>query len=168
MKIEFPKAQPQQAKVLSDLAIESKGHWGYSKEQLDIWRKDLKIEEEEITQNLVRTILAEGELVGFFSIKREKNEDVLDHLWLLSKAIGRGIGNQAFKKIKEDCMNLKIEEFTVISDPDAEGFYLKQGCVRVGEVESKPQNRMLPKLKYRIKEIIQNQSCHTTPASAPR
>lgn len=167
MKIEFPNALPCQAEVLSDLAIESKGHWGYSKEQLDVWRKDLKIEKEYITQNLVRTILADGELVGFYAIKKEKNEDVLDHLWLLSKAIGRGIGNHAFQKIKEDCTTLKIEEFAVISDPDAEGFYLKQGCVRVGEVESKPQNRMLPKLKYRIEETIQSQSTHTTPAVAP-
>lgn len=156
MKIEFPKAQPQQAKVLSDLSVESKGHWGYSKEQLNIWRKDLKIEEEEITQNLIRTILADGDLVGFYSIKREKNEDILNDLWLLPKAIGRGIGKLAFEKIKEDCLNLRIEEFVVISDPNAEGFYLKQGCVRIGEVQSKPQNRMLPKLKYLIKERIQN------------
>lgn len=154
MKIEFPKALPQQADALSELALESKGHWGYSKEQLNIWRKDLRIQPEYITQTLVRTILVEGELVGFYAIKREENKDVLDHFWLLSKAIGRGIGNLAFRKIKEDCIRLDIEEFTLISDPDAEGFYLKQGCIRVGEIESKPQKRMLLKLRYSMKEPL--------------
>lgn len=151
MLIEFHNASPDQADVLSDLAIESKGHWGYSKKQLDVWRNDLRITEEYISGNLLRTISADGELVGFFAIKNVDKECLLDHLWLLPKRIGQGVGKQTFERVKEECAFLKIEEFALISDPNAEGFYLKQGCVRVGEVESKPQSRMLPKLIYRIK-----------------
>ncbi len=148
MKIEFPKATPDQASILSDIAIESKGHWGYSRALLDLWRKDLRVEEAYIAKECVRTILVDGELVGFFAINSEDRE--LDHFWLLSKVIGKGVGKRAFQKVKEDCAELGIDAFTIVSDPNAEGFYLSRGAVRVGEVESVPQNRMLPKLRCRV------------------
>ena len=43
-QITFKDAQPEHGELLSDIAIESKGYWGYSRHQLDIWRKDLRIE----------------------------------------------------------------------------------------------------------------------------
>ncbi len=155
MKIEFPRAVPGQAEILSDLAIESKGYWGYSNARLETWRKDLRIEKEYIAAHLVRTIVVDGRLIGFFAIKRDASEDVLDHLWLSPEAIGRGIGGLTFRKIREDCAALGIVEIAIISDPNAEGFYLRQGAVRIGEVESVPQNRMLPKLCYRMEDKME-------------
>lgn len=150
MKLEFPRAEPSQAAALSVLAIESKGHWGYPKLLLELWRKNLRIESEYISSHFVRTVVANGETVGFFAIKRESDGSILDHLWLLPKVIGKGIGGLAFRKIEEDCRTLGIREFNIVSDPNAEGFYLRQGAKRVGEVESIPQNRMLPKLTYTL------------------
>ena len=152
MKTDFRNALASQANTLSDLAIESKGHWGYSRTQLDVWRKDLRIEEEYIERNSVQAIYSEDQLVGFFAIKKGKEENCLDHLWLLPEAIGKGIGKLVFERIVEECIALSIEEFLIISDPDAEGFYLRQGAERIGEVESIPQKRMLPKLKYCIEQ----------------
>ncbi len=157
MEIEFRKAKPEEAECLSDLAIESKGHWGYAQEQLDIWRKDLRVEREYIEKHTVRTIWLNSDRIGFFAIKKEE-EITLDHFWLLSRAIGRGIGKVVFQEIEKTCIALGIEEFVIVSDPNAEGFYLHQGAQQIGEVESTPQNRMLPKLLYRVKESIQCQS----------
>jgi len=150
MNISFNQATASQANELSDLAIESKGYWGYSDEQLNLWRKDLRIEKDYIEKHIVQTILLDNELVGFFAIKTA--ERLLDHFWLLPVAIGKGIGKAAFEKIKQLCSRNRIEDFTIISDPDAEGFYLKQGAVKIGEIESIPQKRMLPKLRYSIQE----------------
>jgi nucleoside diphosphate kinase len=75
---------------------------------------------------------------------------MLDHLWLLPNAIGKGISNRAFKEIEKECLRLGIRKFSVVSDPNAEGFYLHQGAKRIVEVESIPQKRMLPKLIYKI------------------
>jgi hypothetical protein len=36
------------------------------------------------------------------------------------------------------------------SDPDAEGFYLKKGALKFGEVYSGPQKRKLPKLIFTV------------------
>ncbi|WOO39518.1 GNAT family N-acetyltransferase [Rubellicoccus peritrichatus] len=149
MVIDFRKAQLKEADLLSDIAIESKGYWGYPAELLNLWRKDLHIEKEYIEKNTVRTIWRNSEIVGFFAIKEEK-EVILDHLWLLPKAIGQGIGSKAFREIEKECSLLEISSFVIVSDPDAEGFYLHQGAIKIGEVESIPQNRMLPKLRYVI------------------
>src|SRR5690554_4079611 len=82
MKIEFTKSKPDEAEILSDLAIESKGYWGYSREQLEVWRNDLRITPEYIAENTVRTICSETETerAGFFAIQ-QKEDAILDHLW---------------------------------------------------------------------------------------
>lgn len=149
MSIMFRPSQAIEAAALSDIAIESKGHWGHSREQLEIWRKDLQISTEYIETNTVETIWQETSKVGFIAIKREP-EPILDHLWLLPKAIGRGFGKLAFRRAIVLAEKMGIETLTIISDPDAEGFYLRMGAERIGEISSIPQNRMLPQLLYRI------------------
>lgn len=149
MKVEFSSATPVDSDLLSDIAIESKGHWGYPRETLELWRKDLRIAPAYIDAHTVRIIRVDAEAAGFFAIKNEE-EPILDHLWLLPRFIGKGIGALAFKEILRECRQLGIREFVIVSDPDAEGFYLRQGAVRIGEVESIPQNRMLPKLVFRL------------------
>ncbi|MGK0239629.1 MAG: hypothetical protein ACI92G_003107 [Candidatus Pelagisphaera sp.] len=97
MSIMFRPSQPDEAAVLSDIAIESKGHWGYSREQLEVWRKDLRILPSYIKANTIETIWQDELKVGFFAIKLNP-KPILDHLWLLPKAIGHGIGKLAFQR----------------------------------------------------------------------
>lgn len=78
------------------------------------------------------------------------SQEQLDHLWLLPKAIGKGYGNLVFEQIIAECNRLDISNFYIISDPDAERFYLKKGALKVGEVYSEAQKRMLPKLAFII------------------
>lgn len=150
MKIDFRNAQPEQAEALSNLAIESKGHWGYSTALLDLWRKDLRVEKEFILKHIVEAFYFDDELIGFFAIKLNKDQNELEHLWVLPKFIGKGIGKLAFERIQKTCILHGIEELIIVSDPNAEDFYIKMGANRIGEVPSIPQNRMLPKLKYRM------------------
>ena len=147
--LEFIDAEVQHTDLLRDTLIDSKGYWGYSQEQLEIWRSSLTFEEEYVVRNRVKLILKESEVVGFFSIVKG-DVDELDHLWLLPKSIGKGYGSLAFEEIILECKSLGITEIDITSDPDAEGFYLKKGALKVGEVYSEPQQRMLPKLKFSV------------------
>ena len=147
--LNFIDAEAKHTELLRDVLISSKGYWGYSKEQLEEWRSNLKFEEAYITGNTVKLILKDKEVIGFFAIVKG-DSDVLDHLWLLPKAIGKGYVNLVFKQIISECHRLEISNFDIISDPDAEGFYLKKGALKVGEVYSQPQNRMLPTLKFTV------------------
>jgi N-acetylglutamate synthase-like GNAT family acetyltransferase len=76
--------------------------------------------------------------------------DALDHFWLLPNFIGKGYGNLVFEQILLECKALEISRFYIISDSNAEGFYLKKGALRVGEVYSDAQNKMLPKLLFTL------------------
>lgn len=64
MRIEFARSTPDEADFLSNLALESKAHWGYPQAQLELWRKDLRITPEYIEENTVRTIRAGPDRVG--------------------------------------------------------------------------------------------------------
>jgi N-acetylglutamate synthase-like GNAT family acetyltransferase len=147
--LHFIDAEAKHTELLRDTLISSKGYWGYSQEQLEQWRSNLRFEDEYVARNTVKLILDESDVIGFFAIVKG-DIDELDHLWLLPKAIGKGFGNLVFEKILSECKILDITEFYIISDPDAEGFYLKKGALKVGEVYSEPQKRMLPKLKYLV------------------
>lgn len=147
--LNFIEAEAKHTELLRDTLISSKGYWGYSDEQLAKWKSNLKFEEKYIASNTVKLIQKGTEVIGFFAIvKGDDNE--LDHFWLLPEAIGKGYGNKVFEQILSECKTLKITYFHIISDPDAEGFYLKKGAIKVGEVYSEPQRRMLPKLKYSV------------------
>jgi N-acetylglutamate synthase-like GNAT family acetyltransferase len=147
--LHFIDAEARHAELLRDTLIASKGYWGYSQEQLEQWRANLTFEAEYIARNTVKLVMAESDLIGFFAIVKG-DIDELDHLWLLPKAIGKGYGNLVFEQVLAECKTLEITEFFIISDPDAEGFYLKKGALKVGEVYSEPQKRMLPKLKFLV------------------
>ncbi|MFT5705923.1 MAG: hypothetical protein ACI9ES_000193 [Oceanospirillaceae bacterium] len=145
--LEFIEAQPSENILLRDILIESKGYWGYSREQLDIWRSSLKFESEYIASNTVKLITKDSKVIGFYALTRS-DIDELDHLWLLPEAIGLGNGNTTFEQILRECASVGIGEFFITSDPDAVGFYLKKGAVLVEGIYSVPQKRMLPRLKY--------------------
>lgn len=147
--LEFLDAEAKDAELLRDLLITSKGYWGYSQEQLEKWRSNLTFKEEYIARNTVKLIVKENDVIGFFALVKGDSHE-LDHLWLLPNAIGKGYGNRAFDQILAECEALGISDFFIISDPDAEGFYLKKGALKVGEIYSEPQQRMLPKLKYKV------------------
>lgn len=150
--LKYIDAEEEQTELLRDILISSKGHWGYSQEQLDIWRSNLKFENTYVAGNTVKLIQRDTEVIGFFAIVKGKYDEPneLDHLWLLPKVIGKGYGNQVFKRIELECRALGINDFYITSDPDAESFYLKKGAIKVGEVYSDSQKRYLPKLIYTV------------------
>nr|WP_324257984.1 GNAT family N-acetyltransferase [Cellvibrio fontiphilus] len=150
--LNFIDAGATHAELLRDTLITSKGYWGYSQEQLEEWRSNLRFEEEYITGNTVKLILKDKEMIGFFAIVKGDNNE-LDHFWLLPSAIGKGYGNLVFEKILSECKTLNITEFYITSDPDAEGFYLKKGAFKVGEIYSEPQKRMLTRLKFTLASV---------------
>lgn len=145
----FKRSLPEESEKLSAIAVRSKGHWGYSQELLESWRKDLSISSDYIVAHTNRSIWLDKQIIGFFSIVQSPTP-LLDNLWLLPERIGQGIGKQAIREIISCARLLDIPALEIISDPYAEGFYLHHGAIRIGEHPSVPQDRMLPKLQLPI------------------
>ena len=85
----------------------------------------------------------EGALVACAAQEQGTEGAVLEHPWLLPAYMGRGIGARLFRH-----MAAQTGDVTFTSDPQADGFYLKQGARAIGEAESAYQWRLLRLFRY--------------------
>lgn len=149
MSIVICPAQAIDAAALTEIRISAKGYWGYSTAVLESWRPAMQITADYIRNNWVYTIDRDGQRVGFYALTRNEPHE-LDHLWLHPCAIGQGIGRQAWQHALATARAQNIASLRIVSDADAVGFYLHLGAVRIGELFSAVQNRMLPVLEFVI------------------
>lgn len=142
-------ATPGLAAKLTDLAIRAKASWGYEPAWLEMWKKDLTITPDFITKQVVKVAEENGEVIGFAALNLEDAE--IDHFWIEPNRMRDGVGRALFTAIEAAMAANRVIRATIVSDPNAEGFYLRMGAQRIGEVESTPRGRYLPKLIYTLK-----------------
>ena len=166
MFINIRQAIPEEAGLLTELALRSKGYWGYDPEFLRDCRIDLTLKPEFIADSPVFVIEDEGRVAGFYSLSGEGSEVELMHLFVEPAFIGRGFGKLLFRHAVETARRLEFEWLVIGSDPFALKFYEAMGARRVGEVASivRP-GRMLPLLHYPLTPL-QSQSPKENPAAA--
>lgn len=144
--MKFRKAVKQDLPVLNHISVTSKMHWGYPEEWIERWRKDLTM----TTNNLIsyRTLVMELEkrIIGFCSTKDQGDHYEVMHLWILPEFIGKGYGKILLKEAFSAFI-LEQKPIWVLSDPNAESFYKKQGFNTFKKVESFPKGRYLPFMK---------------------
>ena len=144
-------AIPSEAKYLSDLTARSKSHWPYDQEYLKQAALATQVTEEDIRFWYFRVAESEGNILGFYGLAPVNNEYQLDHLWIEPKYIGQGIGKILFADAVLYAKKSGWTKFTIVADPYAENFYLKQGAQRIGKRESKIKpGFFLPVLEFNI------------------
>jgi len=142
-------ARPHEAAQLSDLALRSKGRWGYDAEFLESCRAVLTLTPAELVTR--RAVVAErgDTLLGFYTLSGEAPVAELTHLFIDPPHIGGGVGSALWRHAVDTAAALGIERMTIDADPFAEPFYLAKGAVRTGESPSDAiPGRMLPQLTY--------------------
>ncbi|PEY32207.1 GNAT family N-acetyltransferase [Bacillus cereus] len=144
------KALLNEGAELSKIALESKATWGYSEEFILACKEDLTITEEYIKNNDVYVLEKQGVKIGFFSFQC-KEQIVLDFLYLHPDYKGKGYGKVLWKGVVEKAVELGMKSFTIDSDPNAKGYYIKMGAKLIGETPSTVfKNRTLPLLQYDV------------------
>ncbi|MDM5188118.1 GNAT family N-acetyltransferase [Bacillus sp. DX4.1] len=139
-----------EANELSKIALESKATWDYSEEFILACKEDLTITEQYIENNYVYILEKEGVKIGFFSFER-KEVDSLDFLYLYPVYKGKGYGKIIWECVVQQAIKIGITSFTIDSDPNAKGFYLKMGAKQIGETPSTVfKDRALPLLRYDV------------------
>jgi GNAT superfamily N-acetyltransferase len=135
----------EEAPALSDLALRSKGYWGYDAAFLEACRAELTITPE---QAAAARVARDGdEVVGFQLL----DDGELVMLFVEPSAIGRGVGRTLLDDARQDAANRGWATLRIESDPGAEGFYLAHGARRVGTVPSgSVAGRELPLLELPI------------------
>ncbi|MBZ0299010.1 MAG: GNAT family N-acetyltransferase [Anaerolineae bacterium] len=144
------RACPDEAPLLSDLALRSKAYWGYSAEFIAACRDDLTLSEAFIRETEV--FVSEdsaGKIAGFYALDRKADGIAdLNDLFVDPASIGGGHGRALFEHAIQLARSQGCREMRIDSDPFAEPFYQKMGAERMGEVESTVfPGRMLPLLR---------------------
>lgn len=144
-------AAPGEGRFLSDLALRSKAHWGYSRDFIERCRGPLTVTEDFVRECGVFVLEHEHRIAGFYGILREGPDAVLEFLYVEPDAIGQGCGRLLWQHAVDNARKLEARDLLVDADPNAERFYLEMGAERIGEVASEVDpNRMLPLLRYPI------------------
>jgi GNAT superfamily N-acetyltransferase len=148
------RARPSEAGLLSELALRSKGHWGYDADFLAACRDDLTLSPRDIATSAVY-VLDDGDAVlGYYRLLlQDDGLAELDALFVEPAAIGQGVGKRLWRHAVATATALGCTEIVLQSDPQAEGFYLAMGAQRAGESESTVMpGRMLPLMRFRLRQ----------------
>ena len=152
MKINIRKAKPEEHEMLTQISFAAKRYWDYPQEYFDIWKDELTISEDYIKNNTVFVVEASGEPAAYYSIVEVKQEFIvgrtkvekgfwLEHMFVLPKHIGGGIGRAMYAHMKGFCKDNGIAQLRIFADPNAKGFYEKMGAVYIEERPSSIEGR---------------------------
>ena len=147
-------ARAGEARLLSELALRSKAHWGYSPEFIEACRAELSYREEQLRSKHMRFFVLEsaGTVIGFYALALQSGQAVeLEALFVEPRFIGKGFGRVLIEHAKSVAAALGAKLLIIQGDPNAERFYLAAGGVLSGTRESGSiPGRFLPTFEVRL------------------
>jgi GNAT superfamily N-acetyltransferase len=148
-RIVLRPAKAEEAGFLSDLALRSKGYWGYDDEFLHNCRQELTISPGQVPGSRIVVALDTDHVVGFAGLEGEPPEGEVGWLFVEPRRIGEGIGALLWGDVCRRARHLGFERLKIESDPGACPFYERMGARRIGQVPSRSiPGRKLPLLEY--------------------
>ncbi len=153
-------AASSDAQSLSELAVRSKGHWGYSDAFLAACRQELTVTVDDIRNPAKAYVVCEMDKVitGFFAIERLSHAQYeLEALFVAPELIGLGYGRRLFEQAKVSVRQRGGCSMLIQGDPNAESFYVAMGAEKIGERESASvPGRLLPEFLVDLTETDQS------------
>lgn len=143
------RARPADVARLTAIAHAAKRHWGYPEAEIALWRRDLTVTPDLLSEDVYLCAEDGGMVVAFCAVSLDGETAELEHLWVDPPAMGRGHGAALFRRALAVAREHGAPSLRIASDPHAEAFYLRMGAVRVGELSSPPPGRVLPVLSMR-------------------
>ncbi len=145
------RARPDEASMLSDLAVAAKGFWGYDEAFIESCRAELTFSTDDLARRHFVVADLGGLVAGFYSVDGEPPVGELGNMWVRPSDIGTGVGRAMWHDAMAAAAAAGFEYLEIGAEPNAEGFYRKMGAVRVGEMPSGSiPGRMLPLLRVRV------------------
>src|SRR5918911_5737132 len=101
LNLSIRRASPDEASLLSELALRSKAHWGYTKEFLEACRADLTLSPDYIARSPVFVLEEENRIVGFYGLRERVDDIELTYLFVEPSAMNRGYGKLLWQHLVE-------------------------------------------------------------------
>ena len=138
----------EHAEALTTLTFISKVYWGYTKSQMDLWKKELTITVDSFSEYQFYGLIKENEIVGYYSYQIQKDHCYLDNLFIHPDYLHKGHGKLLVKDLHSRIQSLEKTHIYLYADPHAEGFYLKMGYQTVGQKTTAIKDRYLPIMTF--------------------
>jgi len=129
-------AVPAECPALSDLALRSKGYWGYDPSFLEACRDELTVDPADVDRLRVTVAEGDGHILGFYALGGDPPEGEIWFFFVAPERIGTGIGRTLWRHCLATAARIGLARIRIESDPNARGFYLARGAVEVGETPS--------------------------------
>jgi len=145
MNIHIRRALPEEADLLTQIALSAKRHWGYPSRWMDIWTPQLTFSPDYLQEN--ESWIAEVDHpIAFYTLQERDGNAWIENLWVLPEHMGQGVGKQLFLHALSRSLELGYNILRLEADPNAVVFYEKMGMHKMGERHSQieGQPRSLP------------------------
>lgn len=152
--MEFRNASPEDAESLTALSVASKKHWGYSDEFMGAVRDELTVSSQQISDGYCEIAEIDGNPAGFILLLPFGEYLELEALFISPNLIGRGVGQNLFERATSWAKANGYRYLQTTADPNAVGFYQKQGFEKIGEISSMSiPGRVLPRLEMDLHAV---------------
>jgi GNAT superfamily N-acetyltransferase len=149
--IRIRPARAEEADLLTDLSLRAKALWGYDAGFLARCRAVMTVKAHDIENQPHYVAELDGRIAGFYGFEPEAEGVGLDYLFVEPELVGRGIGRALWRHAVDTARGRGHRALVVVSDPNAEGFYVKMGCQRIGTRPSDLESgRQLPLLRLEL------------------
>jgi len=145
--LQIVRSLPADAQTLKEIAILSKGYWGYPENLMSQWAGSPIITPASIAVADVYHALVDTSAVAWYRLWTGSKTAILDDLWVLPAFIGQGVGRSLFLHAVSQARTSGALSIELDSDPHAQPFYERMGCYKIGETLSSWQ-RLIPRMKY--------------------
>jgi len=122
------RARTEDAPALTALIHRSKAYQGYYRPIIE----DYVVTADQVQAEHIYLAEQDALLLGFYSLVYEGPEAELALLFVDNEAQGQGLGATLFRHMQQLSAALGVTQVKIIAHPQAEGFYLRQGALRVG------------------------------------
>ncbi len=133
--LKIREAFPQEANLLSRLALRSKAHWGYSQDFLDACRSELTVDVSRLGTDDYQCFAAlyGDSIVGFYVLESVAADSYeLDALFVEPEYIGGGVGRSLIQHAVGRLSEQGAKRLIIQRDPHATEFYVAAGARQVG------------------------------------
>jgi GNAT superfamily N-acetyltransferase len=120
--------EPGEGKRLKEIALFSKGFWGYEPELVREWADRGDFSPERLRELTVFVAELEGDVVAWASLIPKGRAAWLEDLWVEPEWIGKGVGGRLFRHAAEHARRTGAKVMEWEAEPNALGFYEKMGA----------------------------------------
>lgn len=137
---------PEDLAEVSRIGIESKSTWGYSPQEMQIFAEELTLSEAYLNGVIdAQVAIQHGKMLGYYTLRvHDDGVTELDYLFVSAARLNQGVGGQLLLAAIDSARRRGASTLLLISDPNAEGFYLRYGAIKAGDHQSSIPGRTIP------------------------